>query len=776
MGRALSWTYLRAELPLALLVGLHLLLMTYAIAFWHYHHTFDSGFENSECIFRLSTSFKTERGRRYLAAAPPQVIHWLHHYFPEQVEVSTRLVPVEGVLLDGAQQKLYTRHVFVADSAFFTLWSLPHLPPQTTHPTIYTNTLHMPYKPHSWLRLQSASALWVDGQYWLGDTFSLPQPTHLRLDALLWNVPESRILRMSWAYVYLRLSAAALARLPYFEQCLNDSLVRHYPELEQLRFELLPLRQLHWQKASEPERELEMEKGVSPSVPLGMLGLELFLCLVTVVYYALWRVWRWRRRRKEWLIRRLAGAATIELVFAFLRSSFWAWLVVVLLAGVLHEWLPFMNWMQLPSYYASWVVHLFYWVCLVAFFLHVLLGFVLLYTDFFDIRRLLQPVLRLRGRRFWLWLVEVQLVLWLLITMLVILFVQQMLFVRHKPLGYDSNRLLVLRLPQYGLRTDELQLLQDKLMELGFFQAAGRVLEVPSDLILPRLIVYLKGSADTQWHTELWGRMMVMSQAIEALGLRLVEGRYFQADDQPTQSVILNQTAYERLAAGQQLAIVTDSLGAPVPAKVVGVVQDFHFESLHHEIEPMVWLKGQGRTGNLLLRLRPEVRVAPEQILKEIDAVIRLHLPEVSWHLDDQQHIVQAQYQTEYTLLRLLLLAWLTVCASFLLATAVAQQQWYDTQQRNVALYQVMGIQHMTFFLSGWGYALRRSLLLTLCLLPLCTFVYKHIIQRYFAYTEISWIVVYSALFAFLAATWLLIYILSAQYWKRVVPSEVLRV
>jgi hypothetical protein len=86
--------------------------------------------------------------------------------------------------------------------------------------------------------------------------------------------------------------------------------------------------------------------------------------------------------------------------------------------------------------------------------------------------------------------------------------------------------------------------------------------------------------------------------------LKLVQGRDFSRDF-PTDSVgfIVNETAVKKMG-------YTDPIGKPVwwgghEGKIIGVLQDFHFASLHQVIEPLIIRMNEDRHyGTLLVRLR----------------------------------------------------------------------------------------------------------------------------------------------------------------------------
>jgi putative ABC transport system permease protein len=80
--------------------------------------------------------------------------------------------------------------------------------------------------------------------------------------------------------------------------------------------------------------------------------------------------------------------------------------------------------------------------------------------------------------------------------------------------------------------------------------------------------------------------------ALETLRIPLVDGRTFSRDRPAdlTDAFILNETAVTRLGmdapVGERITYMDD--GGPREGTVIGVVEDFHFKSLHREIEPMI--------------------------------------------------------------------------------------------------------------------------------------------------------------------------------------------
>ena len=104
---------------------------------------------------------------------------------------------------------------------------------------------------------------------------------------------------------------------------------------------------------------------------------------------------------------------------------------------------------------------------------------------------------------------------------------------------------------------------------------------------------------------------------IETFGIEVLEGRAFSDDVASDRkgAFMLNQAAMRKLGwtscANKQFGMNVHREGAEMRAglqgDVVGVVKDFHYKSLHHQIEPLVIMMGGGWTRDYIsIRIRPE--------------------------------------------------------------------------------------------------------------------------------------------------------------------------
>ena len=171
---------------------------------------------------------------------------------------------------------------------------------------------------------------------------------------------------------------------------------------------------------------------------------------------------------------------------------------------------------------------------------------------------------------------------------------QQLSFIQNVKLGYNKEQLLVLR-NSYLLGNNEdvlkMQLAQDpRVMSVtrsGFLPAG------PSDNSLT--------TAFPDENRNKNGRVRIYDideNYIPTMGMKMAEGRNFSKDypaDSSTEfpKIIINETlanvfGWGKNAVGHTVNLFTDLAGGKKGFSVIGVVQDFHFRSLHEPINPLI--------------------------------------------------------------------------------------------------------------------------------------------------------------------------------------------
>ncbi|WP_128546381.1 ABC transporter permease [Larkinella soli] len=186
---------------------------------------------------------------------------------------------------------------------------------------------------------------------------------------------------------------------------------------------------------------------------------------------------------------------------------------------------------------------------------------------------------------------------------------------------------------------------------------------------------------------------------IPTLGMRLVQGRNFSTDF-PTDSsaVILNETGaraygWPKQAVGKEILRIVDEKGTKQAFRVIGVVKDFHFESLRQRIGPLMMFLG-GNTGSLLVKLKAgNVAEVLPSIKREWEALSPAAPFRYSF-LDErfEQSFRQEQKTSEVLTLFAGLTVFIACLGLFGLATYTAEQRRKEIGVRKVLGASVSGI------------------------------------------------------------------------------------
>ena len=234
-----------------------------------------------------------------------------------------------------------------------------------------------------------------------------------------------------------------------------------------------------------------------------------------------------------------------------------------------------------------------------------------------------------------------------------IVVLNQMHFIQNKKLGFDREQVLVLHnASRLGDRADAL-----KQEMLKYPQVAGATLSsfLPVPSARARLPIARADHPNPAqaFPVSFW---RIDEDYLATLGMKIASGRNFSsriAGD--AQSAIINQAAasYFGFASplGEKLVMLDESAmergaRATVSVTVVGVVEDFHFESLREIITPLVLLR-RPSSGNLILRILPGQTAAVLQTLKAKWAGLAPGEPfEYSFLDDDFIKIYEAETRT----------------------------------------------------------------------------------------------------------------------------------
>jgi len=184
-------------------------------------------------------------------------------------------------------------------------------------------------------------------------------------------------------------------------------------------------------------------------------------------------------------------------------------------------------------------------------------------------------------------LVTFQFVITIVLFICTILVNRQMNYLRAKDLGFTKENLVVI--DRVYVLDDQIDAFRQELLKNPSIRQVTISSAVPGGLIGDN--AYLpEGAASNQTHAinNMWADLYFH----DAYELEMVEGRWFQ-EEIPTDSfaLILSESAVRALNFEDPLnKRLYTQFGEERsdPSPIIGVVKDFHFQSLHQEIRPLI--------------------------------------------------------------------------------------------------------------------------------------------------------------------------------------------
>ena len=213
----------------------------------------------------------------------------------------------------------------------------------------------------------------------------------------------------------------------------------------------------------------------------------------------------------------------------------------------------------------------------------------------------------------------------------------QLDFVRNKQLGFNKERVVVL--PTNADIIRDLGSVKNRLLQNPGIVSVSAAKRVPSGRLLDSsgTTIYRDDQlVPIQFRIAM---LMIDHDYFDTYEMPIVAGRNFskEIDSDSTEAFVINEIAVKRLgwdspqdAVGEQY----DSFGRN--GRIIGVVKDFHFESMHNEIAPMVFFITSFNLNSLSIRLRPGDIAGTMDFLRGIWLEYRPNYPFSYYFIDER--------------------------------------------------------------------------------------------------------------------------------------------
>ncbi len=603
-------------LGLAIGMACCMLILLYALD----ELSYDQHHNNAHRIYRLAEEIQSGGVPRRFAITSFPMGSTLVQEFPSVEDAVRFLRKDEKTLVANEQRHFYERGVLFVDANVFQVFNFPLSKgdPQTAL-----------LEPNSIVLTEAMARKYFGDEDPMGRTLSVGGNTykitgvlknskhrsHLRFDFLASLNISKGWLSMDF-YTYLLLHATQAA--DEVETKLPDFIERHIgAEMEaagiHLKLFLQPLTDIHLHSS--------MEFEISPNGDIRYVYLFLVIAFIVLLLACMnfinLSTARSVYRAKEIGLRKVVGAKRGELIGQFLGESMFLASLAVIFTVVAVEIL-------LPSFKGFVERDLFFDYLKSRDVLLLLIG-IALFTGVLSgsypalFLSALNPVVALKGlvdagskksamRKT---LIIVQFAISVILVIGTGLVYDQAEYIRNRRLGFRKEHIVVM--PNGGGEPERRY--RNKV------SAHSAVLNVTASSTVPgggmSANVFYPLTDGTYKDAVLMNVFYVDHGFIETFGIEVLEGRALSDDVASDRkgAFMLNQAAMSKLGwtscANRQFGMDVHGEGAEMRAglqgDVVGVVTDFHYKSLHHEIEPLVIMMGGGWTRDYLsIRIRPD--------------------------------------------------------------------------------------------------------------------------------------------------------------------------
>jgi putative ABC transport system permease protein len=571
------------------------LFITDELSYDRFHH-------DNDRIYRVAAAYMRQGQWEPYASNSWRTSELFKNNYTE-VEHLVRIMDDSDIIEHG-DKRITERRLAYVDNNYFKLFNFPLL---------QGNPAEALKGPNKVVITETTAARWFGAENPIGKVFKvndgayeiqvtglmkdMPSNSHFHFDFLISNetlkpiVPESMYTNVGWdsQFVYVKLVAGADPKK--MEASFPEFIDKNLEFFKQTNFKLFmqPLTSIHLE--SNIGREFEPNGSLFRIYTFSVIAV--FILVIACVNYMNLTTARSMRRAKEVGMRKVLGAKRFDLLDQFLTESFIMTAIAIVLALIV----SFVVLPQFNQFAGKTFPRMIIFSPEILLTLFVALLFIGLITGLYPALVLssFKPFSNTRGsgntgrsgfvmRKA---LVVLQFAISIgLIAASAIVF-QQWTFMKNKSLGINKDMLLTI--PLQTMDRAQLGAFHNELSNKASIKKVGF-----SNMRMPGWIgnstTYRAEGVEVDEETNKSMKIIRIDyDFISAIEANIIDGRNFSRDmPVDSASLILNESAVEQLKW-------TDPVGKWMQLgerryNVVGIVKDFHFESLHREIAPIIFI------------------------------------------------------------------------------------------------------------------------------------------------------------------------------------------
>ena len=565
------------------------------ISWASFEFSYDGFHEKKDRIYRvLDHQVRQGQDEMFLAQVPEYLTNTFEKEIPD-VELSTILLNAGSVQIIGDDKNIKIDKVYFSDHNLFEIFTLPFVYgdkntclsstnkaviTKSTAQKLFGNKNPVGEAIKGENKTYTVSAVIED----IHDNSHLDFNMLVSVDA---RKPDwSRISGNHNASIYVLLKPNI--NVINLKEILREYTNRHFtrnPENYEIQFQ--PLCDLHL-ASSHTMWEMNKNKFDKKSVFI-LLAVALLILIVSAINFVNLTNVGYSKRNVEIGIKKINGAGSLSIVRQFLLEN----LLLIITAGILSVLIIFMVYPALSSnFFNNYTFNEIFnskslFVCLlIVFFLFSFTAIKPLYShkSIPAISLISKKTGKNKFGSFNKFLVISQMATTTFLIVATLVILKQMYFIQNKNLGIDTEQVVII--PSIEDSREKMQPVKEELL-----RNAGIIDVTFSNLVIGqefwRNSIRYEGQQDDQRIVIPY--LLVDCDFMNFYDLKLVQGRFISSDyidDIEGRSYIINESLARELGynnpVGKEFRFSHSEHG-----RIVGVVKDFHFESMHENIEPM---------------------------------------------------------------------------------------------------------------------------------------------------------------------------------------------
>ncbi len=225
---------------------------------------------------------------------------------------------------------------------------------------------------------------------------------------------------------------------------------------------------------------------------------------------------------------------------------------------------------------------------------------------------------------------------------------KQFRYMQNQNMGFDQEQVMVIDVPNDTLVSKRLDIVKNTLLQLSVVKSVSSTSSIPGS---GHGALTMNVSQSGGSEIKVINTFFTDEKFIETLDIKLLDGRFFSKEfsTDPKQAFVINEAAAKFLGWENPIdKKIVSPLGQD--GKVVGLIKDFNYKSLHSSIEPLIIMNTLQSQGFLLIRISSnDVHRTVDQITEAWKAFDRDH-PYEYFFLDEK---FQTQYSKEERLVKI---------------------------------------------------------------------------------------------------------------------------